>query len=228
MKSAHTRPSNVKKRILSEAVRLFAENGYEGTSVQAVAEAVGIKNPSLLYYFKSKEQLREAVLDDMLSHWKDELPRLISQSTTSQDRFGSLVESVVGFFAEDKNRARLTIREMLDNPTYIGAQIKTHLGPWIQLISDYINMGKKSGIIRPEIDPERYIFQIILIVAGTLALSDVTTQILGETDDSTRGPAEGIVRAARDILFVNSYRTYLERENGKSQQRPGKRKAASG
>ncbi len=213
MRSARNRPSDVRQRILKEAVRLFAENGFEGTSVQAVAEAVGIKNPSLLYYFGSKEQLREAVIDDMLSHWKDELPRLISQSTTSQDRFGSLVESVVGFFAEDRNRARLTIREMLDNPMDIGARLKNHLGPWIQLISEYIEMGKKSGIIKQEIDPERYILQIILLVSGTLALSEVATMILGEKESP--GPADGIVRAARDMLFVDSYKTYLEKEPGK-------------
>ncbi len=212
MRPAQNRPSDVKRSILNEAVRLFAKNGYEGTSVQAVAEAVGIKNPSLLYYFGSKDQLREAVIDDMLSHWKDELPRLISQSTTSKDRFGSLVESVVEFFAEDKSRARLIVREMLDNPIEIGSRMKAHLGPWIQLISDYINMGKESGIIRKDVEPEHYILQVILIVAGTLALSDVATLIMGEKKGSTRGPSEGIVRVARDMLFVESYRTYLEKK----------------
>ncbi len=206
---------------MDEAVRLFAENGFQGTSVQAVADAVGIKNPSLLYYFGSKEQLREEVIDDMLGHWKNELPRLISKSTTSRDRFASLVESVVEFFAEDQNRARLFVREMLDRPSEIGERIREHLGPWIQLIADYINMGQQSGIIKADVDAEYYIFQVILIVAGTVTLTDAMGAILGDEDKSSMTMTEGIVRTARDILFVESYSVYLER---KAQGAPPKKK----
>ncbi len=204
------RPSDVRRRILDEAVRLFAENGFQGTSVQAVAAAVGVKNSSLLYYFGSKEQLHEEVLADSLDHWKNELPRVISESTTSRDRFASLVEEVVKFFAADQNRAGLFVREMLDRPKEIGAHIRVHLGPWIQLIADYINMGKQSGIIRSNVDADYYLFQIILIVAGTVTLTNATSAILGTESRSSMTMTEGIVRMARDLLFVESYSAYLE------------------
>ena len=41
-------------KILDEALTLFAENGYDGTSVEEIAEKVGIKAPSLYNHFKGK------------------------------------------------------------------------------------------------------------------------------------------------------------------------------
>ncbi|MBE5872746.1 MAG: helix-turn-helix transcriptional regulator, partial [Lachnospiraceae bacterium] len=38
---------STKQRILNEALTLFAENGYDGTGVDLIAERVGIKGPSL-------------------------------------------------------------------------------------------------------------------------------------------------------------------------------------
>ncbi len=201
----NNRPSEVRQRILVEAVRLFAQNGFEGTSIRAVADAVGIKNPSLLYYFGSKEQLLEAVVDDLLEHWKSELPQLISKSTNSRERFASLVESVVAFFLEDQNRARLFIREMLDRPAELGARIREQLGPWIGLISDYINLGKERGTIKSTVDAEYYIFQVILIVAGTVTLSSAAQAVSPEGSQSSMTMTEGVVRATWDLLFVKPY-----------------------
>ena len=48
--------------ILDRAAALFARRGFEQTSVQAVADAVGLSKAGLLHHFPSKDALREAVL----------------------------------------------------------------------------------------------------------------------------------------------------------------------
>ena len=47
----------MRDRILSEAMHLAASRGFEATSIQAIADAVGIRKQSLLYHFSSKEIL---------------------------------------------------------------------------------------------------------------------------------------------------------------------------
>ena len=47
-----------KERIIEEALTLFAEKGYQGTSVKNIADAVGIKDSSLYKHYKSKLELR--------------------------------------------------------------------------------------------------------------------------------------------------------------------------
>src|SRR5205823_5119374 len=87
----------MRDQILTSATRLFARRGFDGTSLQQIAEAVGIRKPSLLHHFPSKDELRRSVLDQMLAHWNDVLPRLLLAATAGA-RFDSLMHEVVGFF----------------------------------------------------------------------------------------------------------------------------------
>lgn len=51
-----------KEKILKEALELFAKNGYQAVSVAKIAEAVGIKAPSLYKHYKSKRDIFEAII----------------------------------------------------------------------------------------------------------------------------------------------------------------------
>ena len=53
---------DVEREILRESTRLFAQKGVEATSLQEVADAVGVKKQSLLYHYAKKEVLHRAVL----------------------------------------------------------------------------------------------------------------------------------------------------------------------
>ncbi|GKS10795.1 TetR family transcriptional regulator [Paenibacillus chitinolyticus] len=55
---------NTPDRIKAAALDLFASQGYEGTSMANIAEAVGIKTPSIYAHFKGKEELFLSVLQD--------------------------------------------------------------------------------------------------------------------------------------------------------------------
>ena len=54
---------STKERILDAALTLFAKNGYSGTSVEQIAEIVGIKAPSLYKHFKGKEDILNTLID---------------------------------------------------------------------------------------------------------------------------------------------------------------------
>lgn len=56
---------DTKERILTEALRLFSENGYAAVSVGQIAEAVGIKAPSLYKHYKSKRDIFDSILRRM-------------------------------------------------------------------------------------------------------------------------------------------------------------------
>jgi AcrR family transcriptional regulator len=56
-------------RLLEVATRLFMEHGYEGTSMDAVAEAAGVGKPTLYNRYKDKRELFEAVLTSRINAW---------------------------------------------------------------------------------------------------------------------------------------------------------------
>jgi TetR/AcrR family transcriptional regulator len=197
------RPVDMRRRILEEGIRLFGENGFEGTSIQAIADAVGIRKPSLLYHFKSKEELRQAVMRDLLTHWQQELPRLLAGSTSGHDRFSSTIQALVGFFLSDSNRARVAIRESLDRPEELRKMASELVLPWTRLLIEYIRMGQEAKIIKREVDPESYIMQVMMMAIGTVALGHVVSALTdADSQESMDKRIKELVRIARDTLFV--------------------------
>ncbi|MCA9687660.1 MAG: TetR/AcrR family transcriptional regulator, partial [Myxococcales bacterium] len=142
---------DVPTRILREATRLLAERGFDGTSLQDVADAVGIRKPSLLYHFPSKQALREAVFAQMLGHWNVALPRILRAATSGEDQFEGVLDEMVRFFTEDADRARLLLREALDRPRAMAAVIRQHMAPWVASVAGYIRKGQALGALHADI-----------------------------------------------------------------------------
>ena len=140
---------DVRTRILVEATRLFASRGYDGTSIQEIAEAAGVTRPTLVYHYGSKEQLRDEVLGTMLSRWRDELPRVLAAAQTGSDRFRSALGALISWFRADPHRAALLVREMLDRPDAMVALFREHLQPWTSLVTDYVRRGPRPGRAAP-------------------------------------------------------------------------------
>lgn len=189
---------DAKARILAAATRLFGANGFEATSIQAIAEEVGVRKQSVLYHFPSKEHLRRAVIEASLTHWRNELPRLLA-GIGGHDRFTAVITALLTFFREDTNRARLTLREMLDRPEFLQAQMREHLSPLVRLLADYIRMGQASGLLRAEVRPESYLVQVLMMVVSTVAIGDVASALTGE---DRKTDASELVRIAREALFA--------------------------
>ena len=63
---------HTKERILDEALTLFAEKGYANVFVAEIAEAVGIKAPSLYKHYKSKQEIFDAILAKMKQTYDDQ------------------------------------------------------------------------------------------------------------------------------------------------------------
>lgn len=195
----------MRAKLLAAATRLFAERGFDGTSLSAVAEAVGIRKPSLLYHFKSKHELRAAVLEDVLARWKDVVPQILGAATSGGRRFESAMAEVTAFFLDDPNRARLLLREMLDDPESLRALLSEHLVPWIPLITSFIQRGKDEGIIHPELDADAWVLLVVQMVVNTVALAGVTSPLfVGAESDAERRArvATEMQRIARASLFL--------------------------
>jgi len=196
---------DVRTEILTHATRLFAEQGYDGTSVQEIADAVGIRKPSLLYHFNSKDELRENVISEMLAHWNAVLPSLLLRATR-EERFDATMEALSKFFIEDPDRARLMLRETLDRPEHMRALLKEFVKPWIELLGEQLERAKSQGMVQPCVDPEAYAIQVISMAVSGTAVIDTLQTIL--PNDPVRGTTRErhvreLIRVARSSLYTD-------------------------
>lgn len=67
---------NTKQKIMKEALTLFAEKGYSDVYVSDIAQAVGIKAPSLYKHFKSKQEIFHAILEEMKKGYTEQAAML--------------------------------------------------------------------------------------------------------------------------------------------------------
>jgi TetR/AcrR family transcriptional regulator len=195
---------DVRSQILEAATRLFAAQGYGATSLGAIADEVGVRKASLLYHFPSKEELHQSVLDQILQHWNETLPRLL-EAAAGEDRFDALLDETVRFFVADPDRARLLLREALDRPDAMRARLRTSVLPWMQVIAASMRKGQEHGDLRADADPEAYLLSVIHLVVGGVATAGTLGVLLtdGESADIDRVVKE-LKRLARASLFVDA------------------------
>jgi len=192
---------DVKTRILAAATRRFSKAGYAATSIQQVAADAGVTRPTLVYHFGSKDGLRSAVIDQLLGHWKDTIPSILTAATSRGDRFQAALDVFLGFFAEEPHRARLLLREMLDRPEAMQELFRTHLQPFTALLTDALRAGQAKGSYYDDLDPESYILHVMTAALGTIAVGQATGAVLVDAPPVSRRLDE-LARMARSSLFV--------------------------
>ena len=71
---ARTGGKERREQLIAEAIRLFGQRGYDAATLDAVAEAAGVRKQSLLYYFPTKEDLFDACVDELSARVARPLP----------------------------------------------------------------------------------------------------------------------------------------------------------
>jgi AcrR family transcriptional regulator len=200
MVTARAAEPDIRAEIVRAATSLFAAHGFDGTALQDVADAVGVTKPAVLHHFPSKEHIRQAVLDGILAHWQETLPRLLLAATASADRFDAVFGELHRFFAADADRARVVLREVLDRPDAMRKLVTGPVRPWLQAVASYIRSGKEGGRHFADVDPEAYVVHMLGLVLAATASISVTSAAISGPDARARYDTE-LARIARASLF---------------------------
>ncbi len=94
---------STKEKILDAALSLFAENGYDGTSVEQIARIVGIKAPSLYKHYKGKEDILNALVDSAEARYEELFgsEKNIGTIPKSQEEFIKMTMKRISFTMQD-------------------------------------------------------------------------------------------------------------------------------
>jgi AcrR family transcriptional regulator len=138
----------VARHIARTAARLFAERGYDATSVREIVEAAGVAKPTMYYYFRSKEGLAQALLTVPLANLVTELRRIVKTVDAPVRCLEQVIEAQYAFCRDDPDRGRF-IYALLFGP--LGSEIAGELEPFKESLGSWTDSAVRrlaeAGIV---------------------------------------------------------------------------------
>ncbi len=167
-----------KEEILDVATRLFAERGYDGTSMNDVAERVGMRKASLFYHFATKDALYEAVLDRLVASLQTALEAIYVSSGTYQDRLDAVTDTVVTLLSSHPYAARLLLREAMDWGPVIRGKLLERILLVLEAGAAWLRAGQEQGAF-VEGDPKQLVLSSIGLHFLPFALGQLVEKYMG-------------------------------------------------
>lgn len=153
------RTATVKRRVLNrdkleadivaEAVRVFAECGYEGASIATVADNAGLSKQNLMYYFPTKQALYQRVLDDVLDEWLERMDTLADPAQEPSDMLRAYIQAKLRFSRENPWASRVYAMEVISGAPMFGEQIRERVVPLVRKDIDVFERWIAEGRIAP-------------------------------------------------------------------------------
>ena len=167
---------STKEKILDAALTLFAENGYDGTSVEQIAGIVGIKAPSLYKHYKGKEDILNALIDSAEARYEEMFgsENNIGKVPQSREEFIKVTLKRISFTIKDpviRKTRMLLVQEQFRNERISEATTKHQLDGIQRMFAKIIKGMMDEGIVIDD-DPELLAVELTAPAVLQIARSD--------------------------------------------------------
>jgi AcrR family transcriptional regulator len=134
---ADERRTNTREQIRTVALEMFAERGYDATSLREIAEQLGVTKAAVYYHFKTKEDILVSLLEDFMAQvdelldWADGQPAGIATRRVLVERYAELLSGRASRLARFMQEGQAALRERA-----AGLDLRKRFGRLVPLLVD--------------------------------------------------------------------------------------------
>lgn len=181
-----------KNQIVKTATDLFARKGYHETTVDEIAQALGIAKGTIYNHFQNKEDLYQVSIQEGINLFKKELHLAVEEAPSTQDKISNIIKRQLFFYEREKALVLLFLTEFCSPDQQRGSIFATKLiSGCLEIISDVITEGIKDGTFR-EVD--------IQITTSSL-FGMVTLNAIHYITHFQKIPVEEVCKGIEEVFF---------------------------
>ena len=168
---------NTKATILRTAEKLFAQQGFELSTVREIANKSGINVAMVYYYFKTKDELYQKIIDDSFRILSQSLKEGVDQEKGPEKKIHDVIEVYISFFHHHKNLHRIILRETISKSDHIDMIVKRYVSRNFKLVHGIIKDGVQKGVFR-EHDTVLSTFSLIGMILYYFTYKPIFTRLI--------------------------------------------------
>jgi TetR/AcrR family transcriptional regulator, cholesterol catabolism regulator len=137
--------SNKQKEIALAAVKLFEQKGYRATSVQDIADEVGLQKGSLYHYIHSKEDLLLQIAHQAISEFNQRLEKIIDMDAPAKEKLIRMIENHITVSVSNMQTTTVLLREAFslgENPHQL---VQEQTDRYLALLTAILDEGVANG-----------------------------------------------------------------------------------
>jgi TetR/AcrR family transcriptional regulator len=138
--------------IVAAAERHFAERGFQAARLEDIATEVGIRRAAIFYYFRDKQELYAAMLDQVFGDWTAALPT----GGSPAERLEASLLDWIDYLTRRPSVARLILREAASAQPGVVSQFVHSASAHLEWFRTVIDEGVASGELKPVVEPHRF------------------------------------------------------------------------
>jgi AcrR family transcriptional regulator len=144
----------VRQRLLAEATRLFAERGFESTSVQEIVVAAGVTKGAMYHYFDSKDDLLHEIYARVLRMQMDRLTRIADGPGTLRERLHRAAADVVETTAANLDDSKIFFRSIHLLAPETQKNVRAERRRYHERFRALVAEGQRTGIFSDRVPAE--------------------------------------------------------------------------
>jgi AcrR family transcriptional regulator len=203
---------NTEEKILKAAKEVFMENGLDNTRMQDIAERAGISRTSLNYYFRTKENLFQMLLDQFFEGIVPELENVFGKGPFSLDKMDAIIDIYDKKLKSNSFIPGFVFMVMQRNPKLISQYLlhSQKVQIYLSFISEAIGKEMEAGNIR-KLPIEHIIPTISGLLFSPYLIDPVLSEYWGHDDNKREEFFAGNIRNAK--LLIKTLLTPVNEEN---------------